>query len=170
MPRLSVMRHAKSDWSNALPDHDRPLAPRGQRNAPEMAQWLVESDLCPERILTSSAKRTQETVAAVTEHCETDSDMVEVRTNLYLASGQTWLDAIRDFTAVSSPASLLICGHNPGLDDLVDYLSRSDAPDTADGKLMTTAAIAVFEVPAWDELSPQACTFIELIRPRELNL
>ena len=169
MTQLLVMRHAKSDWSTGLADHDRPLSTRGRRNAPEMACWLAESGYCPDRILTSSARRTQETVAAVIDECDVAQDCVVVDSDLYLASGGTWIDAIHEFATGVTPERLLICGHNPGLDALVDHLSDGRAQANDDAKLMTTAAIAVFDVVDWDSLTPDSCEFVELMRPRELD-
>ena len=63
---------------------------------------------------------------------------------------------------------LLICGHNPGLDDLVEYVSADDLRYTDDGKLMTTAAIAAFDIEGWHSLQPGSAQLRELMRPREL--
>ena len=62
MKRLIVMRHAKSDWgTNAPTDHARPLNKRGQRDAPRVAQQLVELDWLPQYIVSSDSARTRET-------------------------------------------------------------------------------------------------------------
>ena len=62
---LVLIRHAKSDWSNDLPDDERPLAPRGRRQAPAIGPWLVEHDLVPDLAVVSVARRAQETWEAV---------------------------------------------------------------------------------------------------------
>ena len=62
---LVLIRHAKSDWSNDLPDDERPLAPRGRRQAPAIGPWLVEHDLVPDLAVVSIARRAQETWEAV---------------------------------------------------------------------------------------------------------
>ncbi len=60
---LVLMRHAKSDWSEAgLSDHDRPLNARGKRDAPEMAKWMHNHLGIPDLILASTATRVAETV------------------------------------------------------------------------------------------------------------
>lgn len=43
--RLVVLRHAKSAWPD-VPDSERPLAPRGRRDAPAAGRWLREADAC----------------------------------------------------------------------------------------------------------------------------
>ena len=63
---LLLMRHAKSDWNDSsLPDFDRPLNARGKKTAPVMGQWLIEHDLVPELILSSTAYRARETTELV---------------------------------------------------------------------------------------------------------
>jgi len=165
MPELLVMRHAKSDWTHPVADYDRPLSKRGHKNAQQMADWLEQSELAPSAILSSAANRAQTTATYVAQHFAVVEDRFAVTPDLYLASGQTWLEAL----AGRNDERLLICGHNPGLDDLVDYLSAGGAPATVDGKLMTTAAIAVFTVEDFATLSPQTCRFIVVQRPRELS-
>ncbi len=169
MTTLLVMRHAKSDWSTGLPDHERPLNPRGEDAADRMAQWLAESGYCPDHILTSSAERTQQTVAAVQRHCTVTDDDIEVDGDLYLASANAWLRAATDAGVHTGAEYLLLCGHNPGFDVLVDALSGGAAPLSASGKLMATAAVAVFDVTDWATLSPDTVTFVEVVRPRELD-
>ncbi len=60
--RFLIMRHAKSDWGTpGERDFDRPLAKRGQRDAPRMDEWLRAQGLVPELVLASSARRARET-------------------------------------------------------------------------------------------------------------
>jgi len=56
MKTLLILRHAKSSWkNNELSDHDRPLNPRGQRDAPNVGKRLRNEDLVPDAILSSTA-------------------------------------------------------------------------------------------------------------------
>ena len=164
MAELFVMRHAKSDWETGVDDFDRPLSKRGHKNAPKMARWLEDTDREPDAILTSAANRARTTAGYVATHFALNAEDVIETPDLYLADVETWMDALVE----QSADRLLICGHNPGLDYLVDYLSEEAATTTPDGKLMTTAAIAIFTVPQWRKLSPATCHFQELMRPREL--
>lgn len=103
---------------------------------------------------------------AVVYGCATDRRQLEFEPNGYLADAFTWQQILAEQPA----GRVLICGHNPGLDDLVDALSSSRAPESDTGKLMTTAAIAHFRVAGpWTELEPSTCEFVQLVRPRELN-
>ncbi|MBT8241972.1 MAG: histidine phosphatase family protein [Acidimicrobiia bacterium] len=164
---LLVMRHAKSDWSTHDTDFDRPLNPRGERNAVQMAQWLVDQDLAPDRVLSSPARRAASTAMEVVSACGIDHADVEFDEELYLADAWTWLEQLRD----RAGQRVLICGHNPGLDQLVDHLSGGTAPFSQSGKLMTTAAVAHFtHGPEWSSLGTTEgwCRLMSLTRPREL--
>ena len=59
--RLVLLRHAKSDWPDDVPDHERPLARRGRRDAPAAGRWLRKSGYVPDLVLCSTARRARET-------------------------------------------------------------------------------------------------------------
>src|SRR5215469_17757042 len=59
--RLVLLRHAKSDWPEDVADHDRPLAPRGRRDAPLVGRWLARAGYVPDIAICSTARRAQET-------------------------------------------------------------------------------------------------------------
>jgi len=66
MLTLSLLRHAKSSWSNpSLPDEKRPLATRGVSDAPLMGRAMAERGIDPDVVLCSSARRTRDTLALV---------------------------------------------------------------------------------------------------------
>ena len=161
------MRHAKSDWSLGVADHDRPLNERGRQAAAAMAEWLVSESLCPDRLLSSSAARTRATAHSVADACGVGLARVDFDRDLYLADAFTWLQMVH---RVSEECSrLLICGHNPGLDDLVEGLAGVHVPRSSTGKLMTTAAIAHFAVDGeWSTLGPETARLMQLQRPRDL--
>lgn len=163
------MRHAKSDWGDpSQSDAERPLNARGHRAAARMATWIDDRGLAPDRILSSSANRTRQTVQHLADRLRTPTDAMSFRDDLYLADAQVWLDAVR--AEPKSVDSLLICGHNPGFDDLVAWLSSNMPPLSASGKLMTTAAVAHFTIEAeWSDLAPGVVRLEELVRPRELG-
>lgn len=123
MAELFVMRHAKSDWETGVDDFDRPLSKRGHKNAPKMARWLEDTDREPDAILTSAANRARTTAGYVATHFALNAEDVIETPDLYLADVETWMDALVE----QSADRLLICGHNPGLDYLVDYLSEEAA-------------------------------------------
>lgn len=166
---LYIMRHAKSDWSTGEPDFDRPLNKRGQKNAARMGQWLANNKHVPGQVLCSSAVRARQTLDIVLESFQSfPGECIIHDRDLYLADMDTLLAKILLYRHAAN--SLLLVAHNPGLDYLVDMLSNSGLPRAADGKLMTTAALALLKYsdadfnPGIDK--PET---MKLIRPRELD-
>jgi phosphohistidine phosphatase len=153
MVHLMLLRHAKSDWSNEeLTDKDRPLNLRGQKAAPEMGRWMQKHDWLPDRILCSSAKRTIETLDRIQEVWRQIENRdrpidagidVHFLDQLYLAPPQTILEeAIRYASKVQS---LLIIGHNPGMEMLATRLSDGECE-------MRTCSLVIFEArPRWPD-------------------
>ncbi len=168
MPELIVMRHAKSDWSTGLPDFERPLSQRGHDDAPRMAKWLQDEGHVPDAVMTSAAARARVTARYVVEQFGLTDDLVHERADLYHAGTEVWLETLRGLPG-QNPDRLLICGHNPGLDDLVQYLAGEMPELSGSGKLMTTAAIAIFTIDDWSMPSPETARLEQLQRPRELK-
>ena len=66
MKTLMLLRHAKSSWKDeGLTDHDRPLNKRGKKTAPAMGHLILEKQLVPGLILSSTAVRARATAEAV---------------------------------------------------------------------------------------------------------
>jgi phosphohistidine phosphatase len=169
MPTLYLMRHAKSDWhSAAQSDFERPLNLRGGKDAIRMGQWFEAQGLRPHLLLASSAQRARQTMLAVVDILGVKEDEVEFNKDLYLAGRSTLVNVLR---AVSGSAeSVLLVAHNPGMDELVEWLALETPPLSESGKLMTTAAIAIFSLSGdWASLKPGSASLKQLVRPRELS-
>lgn len=165
---LYLMRHAKSDWhSAAQADFDRPLNQRGANDAVRIGQWLAAQDLRPQLLLASPAQRARQTVLAVADKLDLRESDVVFDKDLYLADRKTLLKILG--TIPANIENVLLVAHNPGLDSLVEWLASEPPPLSESGKLMTTAAIAVFELPAgWAKLQRGGTRLQQLQRPREL--
>jgi phosphohistidine phosphatase len=121
MRTLYLLRHAKSDRGDPeLSDIDRPLAPRGRRDAPAMAAYMREQDYRPDLILCSPAARTRETLALLQPVLGPDI-RVEYDRKLYLGSPDLLLRRLRDVE--EAVGGVLLIGHNPGLERLADALA-----------------------------------------------
>ena len=165
---LIIMRHAKSDWStSASRDFDRPLSRRGDRDAPRMGAWLAGQGLLPDMVISSPALRTKQTVTAVLEKLGLSEQEVIWEPEIYEASLDRLLDVLERYTAAAD--SVLLVGHNPGLDSLVEYLSDR-RPDYRNGKLMTTAAVAVLDFGDQGISTREHSARLELlVRPKDLD-
>lgn len=170
MPReLLILRHAKSAWDTDAPsDFERPLAGRGRKAAPRVGRWLREQGLVPDYVVSSPAERAKQTVIAVCEALGIEADRIHWDRRIYGGWTRTLTEVLRD-----SPAEarrVLIAGHNPGLEDLLESLCGGQVPSPPDGKLMPTAAVARLQIdPPWAELGPASGQLLSLTRARSLK-
>ena len=169
MKRLWLLRHAKSSWDAPnLPDRLRPLAPRGVRAAKAMARHMRAAGVDPDLVLCSPARRAVQTCEGVAPGVPPDT-AVEIDEAVYHAEGDELLDRLRQVP--SGIGSVLLVGHNPGLQDLAVELVGSGDPGLRE-RLVTkfpTGALATIEVQGeWHELTWGAATLVAVIVPREL--
>ena len=168
MFELMLMRHAKSDWHSHTSDIDRPLNDRGRQDAINMGIYLNQSDLIPDKIVVSSAQRTQETASLLLNNLVVDDENIIVDNELYLADKETLCDII-ELYAVDGQ-KLLILAHNPGMDYLVSYLASESPILSNSGKLMTTCSVAYFHLDSIDAINKQGCGKLKkIIRPKEIS-
>ncbi|MEV5439822.1 histidine phosphatase family protein [Streptomyces sp. NPDC052682] len=153
--RLVVLRHAKSAWPEGVADHARPLAPRGLRDAPAAGRALAEADLLPDLALCSTAVRARRTWELVAAQWGTPPP-VRLDPRLYAAGAQELLAVVHEVPAEVD--TLLLVGHNPGLEDLVLDLAADGLDDTLEQvrTKFPTSAIAVlsWRGPGWPGLAP----------------
>jgi len=152
---LMLLRHAKSGHEANVADIDRPLNARGKLEAGSMARLMTVRQFRPNRILCSSSLRTRETLAPLIAELADDT-FVEITRRIYDADAEDLLALIREQDGAAS--TLLIIGHNPGLEELARVLAGGG--DAAAVFRMRTkfppAALAVirFENPEWREIEP----------------
>ena len=170
MKTLYLLRHAKSRWDDpTADDHDRRLAPRGERSARQIAVHMVDTGRCPDLVLCSSARRARETLDALRGALGPDTDIL-VEDALYGAAAGELLERLRRIAP--RVGSVMLIGHNPGLEDLADVLA-ADGDEHALAQLRTkfpTGAMAVLKIPAgpWSELAFDHAHLDDLVLPRDL--
>jgi phosphohistidine phosphatase len=170
MPRLLLLRHAKSSWDDAeVDDFDRPLNSRGRRSAPLMGRHCAQHNLVPQAILCSAARRTRETLSGLIPYLAGDID-IRILRDLYMTSQDRHLDHIRGLSDASRTAMLI--GHNPTMQDLAVRLIGSGNPSLIaeiEDKF-PTAAVAVidFDLRTWREVADKTGRVVAFFRPREL--
>ena len=169
MKRLTLLRHAKSSWSDpVLRDFDRPLNARGRRAARAMGREMRERGLAFDRVLASPAARVVETLRDVGEtyghelHPEYDR-------RIYLASVEVLLELIHGTEDEAS--DLLIVGHNPGLERLALVLSQAGAlRSEIEVKYPTGTLVQIaFPVDSWADVAADGGTIACFTRPRDLD-
>jgi phosphohistidine phosphatase len=142
---LVVVRHAKSDWPEGVPDDQRPLAQRGRRNAPAVGRWLRDHVGPIDLAVCSPALRARETWELAAAELR-PRPRVTNDERVYAASADTLLSVVRDLP--DAAAAVALVGHNPGAQDLVELLS---------GELceLKTSAVAVLTWPgSWLDAAP----------------
>ena len=171
MKRLFVLRHAKSDWGQpGLPDHERPLAPRGTHAAGLLAEHFRHSRIEPDVVLCSTATRARETFEAVRAALG-EPTPVWFERRLYGAGADELVDRLDEVP--DSDGSVMLVGHNPGLQDLVLDLAPSREPALVarvEAKFPTAAFATIhLAVDRWAEVRPGTGTLVDLVIPRDLG-
>ena len=169
MPReLLILRHAKSSWdSDAATDFERPLAKRGRKAAPRVGRWLDQQGLTPDYVVSSPAERAKQTVLAVCEQLGFPPEEISWDSRIYGGGTTSLVSVLRESPA--DAGRVLIAGHNPGLEILVQYLCDDTIPFPPDGKLMPTAAVAHLKLECdWENLGRGTAQFQSLTRARSL--
>ncbi|MGW0762129.1 SixA phosphatase family protein [Streptomyces sp. NPDC002814] len=165
--RLVVLRHAKSAWPDGVADHDRPLAPRGRRDAPAAGIALAEADCLPDLALCSTAVRARQTWELASAQWGTPPP-VRHDPRLYGADVPDLLSVVHDVSA--EVETLLLIGHNPGLEELVLALagdSLDDALERVRVKFPTSAiAILAWYGTSWRGLAPGGALLTSMMVPR----
>jgi phosphohistidine phosphatase len=169
---LGLFRHAKSDWHDPRArDFDRPLNERGRKGAAIMGRHIREHGISWDRVIASPAIRCAETIEIAVEAAERPFGINWDR-RIYLASSATLLDLLREIEG--DPRSVLMVGHNPGLEDLIFDLVPDDGTsplrDVVEVKF-PTASYAVLElaIDRWADLKEPCARLVHLTRPRDLD-
>lgn len=162
MKTLFVLRHAKSSWNDsAMTDFERPLNERGFRAAPLIGETMKRNGFLPELIVSSPAKRAAQTAELIKKSAEINGE-IRFDKRIYEADSANLLEVLAEQNNLTK--SVLLIGHNPGLEHLIYVLTGEMHP-------MPTAALAVIdlETSVWSELKVSNGNLRTLIRPKELK-
>lgn len=175
MKTLTLLRHAKSSWDDPVArDFDRPLNARGQRGARVMGQFMKREALHFDAVIASPALRVVETIDEIAPTYGKRLDPTWER-RIYLASSASLMDILREVD--DGVGSLLLVGHNPGMEDLILDLVPETAEDKDGGhraaicEKYPTAALAVIEIAIdhWRAIDHGAGILSNFVRPRDLD-
>jgi phosphohistidine phosphatase len=165
---LYLLRHAKSSWKDeTLADRERPLAGRGRKAAERMAELMRAEAIAPALVLCSPALRTRETLERVMPGLGDEAE-VEVEEALYGAGAEDLLARLH--RVPPDVPSVMLVGHNPGLEQLALSLARSgERLDDLREKYPTGALATLAFQGSWEDLRPDAAELAALVKPRELE-
>lgn len=161
MLRLTLVRHAKSSWSDPdLSDFERPLNERGRRDAPLMAARLTSLRRKPDQWVSSPALRAITTAHAFGAQLGVPLENIGINPRIYEASVETLMNLIRGFDPQAR--HVLMFGHNPGFSDLARALATCPFSE------MPTCAIASIElqIGEWRELGPGCGRLANYLYPK----
>lgn len=165
---LLILRHAKSDWSQEVGDFERPLDTRGVRDAARIGQWMRAEHIQPKLILSSPARRAAQTTEAVVTALGVGPAAIVWDERLYLASVPDLLEVLAGVTAPTR--TVLVIGHNPGLEDLLLWLAPGAEGQRHQEKLLTTATVAALRLPTGDwTLQRHSAVSVRIVRARDLE-
>ncbi len=168
MKTLTLLRHAKSGWDDAVArDFDRPLNDKGRRAARAMGRYLAREGLAFDRVIASSAVRVVETLAEVGATCGAALDPVWDK-RLYLAPPEQIMEVVA--ALAGDAATLLVAGHNPGLEKLVlDLAEAGEARAAVECKFPTAALAQLTWEGDWTSPGNGGATLVRFVRPRDLD-
>jgi len=142
---LLLLRHGKSDWGTGVDDFHRPLKDRGKRGAQRIGVWLAQQDRVPDFIVTSPAERALVTAQKACKAMGNGDQGIQQDKRIYAADIDRLLAVLSD--CPREAGRVMLVGHNPGLEELLDWLVSDTLPVTEDGKLLPTATLAILKMP-----------------------
>jgi phosphohistidine phosphatase len=162
--RLVLIRHAKAAEGDV--DRERPLAPRGLREAPEIGRWLTGRQLVPDRVVVSPARRAVQTWERAATGLAAAPELVPDE-RVYANSSEDLLAIVRD--TPETVHTLAIVGHNPGMQDFAISFDDGTGDETARREVTgkyPTGGLAVFTVEApWSRAAAGTLTDFAAPRP-----
>ncbi|MFH1445899.1 MAG: histidine phosphatase family protein [Chloroflexota bacterium] len=146
MKTLLLMRHGKSSWKDkTLEDKQRPLKKRGQRDCEYIGHVLLENELVPQLILSSTAVRASQSAEVVSKICAI-KDGINYLDSFYMGEPEEFLESLKELP--DSLERVMIVAHNPGLEALMQIVDgKIDALPTA------SMAYLVLGLDKWADIS-----------------
>ncbi|MCI2401104.1 histidine phosphatase family protein [Aliiroseovarius subalbicans] len=163
--RLILTRHAKSTWDDPLlADKDRPLNKRGRASAKAVGKWLARGGYGPQEVLCSSAVRTRETWAKISDKLLHPPKAAYLDA-LYLAEPDQMLAALQ---RAQSDVVMMIA-HNPGSAYMAQGLVATP-PDHGRFQHYPTCATTVIDFPVsdWSDVGWGKGQAVDFVVPRDL--
>lgn len=162
MKTLFILRHAKSSRDDAgLADFDRPLNAKGLNQVNLVGSAIDENRIQPDLILSSPAKRAEQTAILVAEAARLENE-IEYDERIYEASPHTLAQILS--TLENKIEIVMLVGHNPGLEGLIKLL-------TGETRAMPTASLAKLNlnIAGWNEISADCASLESLETVKSKN-
>ncbi len=156
MKTLLIVRHAKTERDHPAGDHARGLTQRGTRAATALGHDLQQRIGTPDRIVTSAARRAVQTATLIATACAA-ADRLHLDPALYLADLDDLLAVLRRLP--DAAATVILVGHNPGLEALVPALAGGPT------RHLPPAGLAHLTLPVdrWAAVQPGTATLVAFV-------
>jgi len=170
MLNLYLLRHAKSSRTGIFAgDFDRPLSARGRSAAQLMARHMAARRLSPELVLCSPARRTRETLDAMSKDLLKGAQILFEK-ELYGGTASDYLALVEQHGRTAG--AVLLIGHNPAAEELASLLvgSGEAVARAAMAEKFPAGALAhiAFDLADWSKLTPGLGRLVSFTRPRDL--
>jgi phosphohistidine phosphatase len=158
---LVLIRHAKSSRDDpALDDFERPLSPRGKRDAPEMGERLKARGCVPDFFLSSPARRARKTAGGIARALDYAKGDVRLDARLYMRGVEGLCAAVREIP--DERRRTFLVGHNPDLTAFAEWLSGVGLVD-----IPTCGVVALrLQVSAWRAIAANTASLLFFDYPK----
>ena len=161
--RLVLVRHAKAAWAQgAAVDFDRPLAPRGERDADALALWFADHLPRPSAIVASSAPRAHDTAVRMTA-AWADAPAITLEPDLYEAPLDGPARLVAEFP--DDWESAVVVGHNPSISHAADwFIGEPTVVDLPPGGMIWME----FDADHWRDIAPGRARVVAVRVPERI--
>lgn len=162
MKTLYLLRHAKSSWDDPdLKDFERPLAARGLKDVPLIAERFKARNGRVDTIICSPAMRTKTTAKMFARELGLPVDAIGSNPELYFAGSSMFLKAASLLDDDCDVAMLV--GHNPAITDFVNEMAGSEIDN------IPTCGLVELRLPIddWAEIEFGSAELIEFDYPKK---
>ena len=162
MKTVFFIRHGKSSWDNpSLRDIDRPLNPRGLRDAPFMAKLLRGKGVRPDALISSPANRARTTAGYFADELGIAKEAIEIKREIYEAFTGDLISLIQALP--NNIDTVLIFGHNPSFTSLTNMFSSNYIPN------VPTCGISQVEanINSWNQFNEQTASLKNFYFPKQ---
>jgi phosphohistidine phosphatase len=146
MKQVLLIRHAKSSWGDpSQKDIDRPLNDRGNKDAPKMAERLIDKKVKIEGFYSSPAKRAISTCKYfIKAYNKKEKNIIEV-SQLYEPQIVNFYNTIKE--ADNDFDTIAIFSHNPGITAFANELTNVHVDDMPTCGIFAVKA----DIKKWNE-------------------
>ena len=161
MKYLSIIRHAKSDWSSNVDDIARPLNERGKAATPMVANYLLQQQIKPDLIISSPATRAHETAKGIATILKYDVKKIQTEAVVYFGTSSAIIEHLQNLAPQYNDVFLF--GHEPILSSMIFQFTKKSLD-----KFPTCSVCRIaFNINHWKEIKTGNCEF--LISPKQLT-